>query len=92
MPRATYLYRLQVTYPEGTDWPWEPEGWSEFAAERGLVDEDGGAVGFYWPAERTYLSRSGAEARAEAFRRWGATVEVQRSKPVEWPQPEGVTP
>jgi hypothetical protein len=37
-----------------------------------------------WPSARLYMSRSGAQGRAELFRKYGATVEIVRSKAVEW--------
>lgn len=40
---------------------------------------------FFWPAARIYRSRSGAETRADLFRRYGAVVTVVASNPVTWP-------
>ena len=42
-----------------------------------------------WPVNRAYFSRKAAEARADRFREYGATVTVEASDPVVWPSPEG---
>ena len=39
---------------------------------------------FNWPVNRKYFNRSHAETRADLFRKYGATVTVQQSNPVEW--------
>lgn len=44
---------------------------------------------FYWPAARIYRSKSGADVRADLFRRYGAAVRVVRSNPITWPETEG---
>lgn len=38
------------------------------------------------PARRHFMSRSGAEDRARLLRSWGATVTIERSEPVTWPE------
>jgi hypothetical protein len=82
----TYVYRLDVTYPEGShDDDWAPEGWEPepvMEAETGAWYEPP----FRWPAVgRLYLSRSAASRRADLLRSYGARVEVVRSEPVRWP-------
>jgi hypothetical protein len=84
---VTRVYRLHVTYPEGSHAPdgipvagWEPPGWQPGAA----YDPEEGPAPFSWPRLRLYLSRNGAEARARWFREFGATVEIEESRPVEW--------
>lgn len=79
-----YVYRLDITYPEGSDdLGWEPEGkWWEHQRSGYPPGPD---VEFHWPAEHLYLSSSGANKRAVMLRAWGATVTVMRSKPVEFP-------
>jgi len=78
------VYRLHVTYPEGSFEPeWEPPGWEPDY----WVDPDTGAhepMPFRWPAERLFLSRSAAQRRAVQLRSYGAKVEVEESEPVVW--------
>lgn len=85
---SAYVYRLDVTYPPGSDeYGWAPEGWDD-APENQEMEPDTGAWGpapFHWPAVRRYQSRGGAERRAELLRSYGATVTVVRSNPVTWP-------
>lgn len=90
----TYLYRLDVTYPPGSDEPdWAPSGWG--ADESHWEQEaDTGAAGvapFVWPRARTYMSRAAALRRAALLESYGATVAVCRSLPVVWPDtaPDG---
>lgn len=83
MPKRTFVYRLDIVYPPASDAEdWAPEGWS-FEAQ----DPDTGAwdpVPFGWPSERLFLSRSGAQHRADLLRGYGCTVTIHRSLPVEW--------
>lgn len=89
------IYELDITYPEGADKDCDGE-WED----SGTRERDG-SPGSYWvrrfPAERRFLSRSGAEARARRLAALGCTVEVCRSEPIEFktepiahfdPQPE----
>ncbi len=66
----------RAAYAEHRDLPedWEP-GWSTYTPRPWPG----------WPAVKMYFSKSGAEARANLFRRYGASVQVIASKPVEWP-------
>jgi hypothetical protein len=87
--RRVYVYRLEITYPEGSSEPgWRPALWSdpEFLrlfsrrTRRWYRTRE-----FRWPHEHLYLSASGAGSRAALLRSWGAEVEVVRSLPVEFP-------
>jgi hypothetical protein len=81
----SYVYRLVVTYPEGSlEWGWEPPGWERYPEDHFYVPDDEG-VEFRWPANRLCLSPATAKRRADLFRKYGATVEIVRSLPVEWP-------
>ena len=93
MIRNTYVYRLDVTYPEGSEQPgWEPADWREGLA----VDLGRGSAGdgytpewcadFTWPRRRTYISAVAAERRKALLERLGAKVTVVRSAPVTWPK------
>lgn len=90
MTRPVHVFRLDVTYPEGSRGPgWEPPGWVDYVVTNG---PDGGALEnaeFRWPAERMFLSRSGANQRAKLLRGYGAKVTLVPSLPVEWPAPGG---
>jgi hypothetical protein len=95
MARRVFLYRLGITYPEGSQEPgWEPPGWREGLAVdlgRGQPDDDwrpGYCYDFRWPRRRTYLSRAAAERQARLLERCGAKVTVVQSLPVEWPERE----
>lgn len=97
-----YLYRLHVVaYPEGShrphawlgeEWPvpvesWAPPNWSpddeylqQFKTSR-----------FIWPkVDRVYRSQSSAKSRAKLLQFYGATVLVERSSRITWPDPEDV--
>jgi hypothetical protein len=77
---VTRIYRLDIEYPEGSqEWGWEPEDYD------GEIPGSYETAPFRWPAERLYLSRSGASQRAKLLRGWGAKVTVLPSLPVEWP-------
>jgi len=80
------VYRLNVAYPEGSHdehglpvLDWQPFGWvpDQYA-------HDDGPRPFSWPRVHAYLSLSGVVKRANLLRSFGATVEVESSKPVEW--------
>lgn len=89
--RAAYLYRLVVTLPEGADEVgWKPENWEEVCEARGWIDmeRETGAeftIPFSWPRRRLYMSAAAAEERAKMLREYGATVKIERSNPVTWP-------
>lgn len=75
------VYRLVVEVPEESWEPgWMPEGWGH---QPWTPEEE--RTTFQWPRTRDYLSRSGAEKRADLFRKYGATVRVVASAPVEFP-------
>lgn len=88
-----YVYRLDITYPEGFGpgehpWGWYPEGWD--AADFIINTPEGPDYPtFSWPQERRFLSRKGAENRAERLRGYGCAVEVVRSEPIQWPDRGG---
>lgn len=78
--RPTYVYRLDVLYPEGSNAPgWEPPGWEP--------DNPEYEEAFRWPAVRLYLSRSGALARAKLLESYGAKVQIVPSCAVDWGVP-----
>ena len=86
--RPVRVYRLDITYPEGSRRPgWEPEGWEPGDYQITTGDDAGSweRGEFRWPAERSYLSPAGAEHRAGLLRKWGAKVTVVPSLPVQWP-------
>lgn len=83
MGRLVRVYRLDITYPEGSqELGWEPPGWT-VTGPNGYFDEDDPE--FRWPAEHLFLSRSGANKRAALLRGYGATVTLVPSLPLEWP-------
>lgn len=85
--RRTYLYRLNVQLPPGSDEPgWEPPGWSDDPEHKVQDPETGGyeTADFSWPALRAYLSPAAANRRATLLRRYGAVVTVERSEPIAW--------
>lgn len=80
----TRVYRLDITYPEGSDAPgWQPAGWTagDPGTRGGPELED---CWFGWPAEHLYLSRSGSARRAEILRGYGCDVNIVVSFPVMW--------
>lgn len=89
--RKTYLYRLHVEYPPGSDeLEWEPPGWRD-NPEHWDTDPETGAPEprwFSWPTVRLYLSQTAAKRRADLLRSYGATVTVERSQPIVWDQPK----
>lgn len=87
------VYRLAIEYPEGSRedrWPednWHPQGW-EPADYQITSGPDAGSwerTEFRWPAERAFLSRSGARQRKKLLEGYGAKVTILPSLPVEWP-------
>ncbi len=80
---ARRLYRLDVTYPEGSDaYDWEPPGWAPEYSPDPYSDDR-----FVWPtAKRLYTSKSGARTRARLLESYGATVRIVASEPVVWPE------
>lgn len=79
--RATYVYRLKVEYPEGIDEERPPANW-ELGLDLTHWKEDGGS--FRWPRKRRCLSLDTAQRWATRLMRYGCTVKIERSKPVEW--------
>jgi len=72
--RATYVWRLIVFIPdEYLDPSWVPSLW-----------ERNSDCDFSWPRRRNFLTESGAVVAANKLRRYGAFVEIVRSKPVEF--------
>lgn len=82
--RPVYVYRLEVEYPEGIDWRNPPKGWVPNVID-GPEGQD--VQLFTWPARKHYMSRSGAETRADILREWGCKVVINRSNPVTWEEP-----
>lgn len=79
---SAFVYRLEVTYPPGSHTPdWEPEDWDPPTWWGDPEDY----VNFRWPRVRLYLSATAARKRATLLRQFGATVDVVRSEPIEWP-------
>lgn len=77
------VYRLDVTYPEGSRDPgWEPPGWDG-------GDDLSGDGEFRWPRVHPYLSKNGARARAKLLEKYGAKVAIVTSEPVQWPGEPG---
>ncbi|WVX88111.1 hypothetical protein SEA_LITNINMCQUEEN_54 [Gordonia phage LitninMcQueen] len=90
--RRDYVWTLRVDYPaeamqdhplfgEMLDPDWRPAGWEpsdEYVNQFGTED-------FVWPkVRRFYLSRSTAVSRAVLLERFGATVRLLRSQPLEF--------
>jgi hypothetical protein len=100
----THVCKLVIEYPPRSLEPgWEPPGWEPDTWDDGPPDSDAymfcgpydeyqERYPFRWPQNRLYLSRSGAARRARALRKYGATVEVVQSLPVEWPTPADGAP
>ena len=87
--RIVRVYRIVVEYPPGSDASgWAPACWDEFLA--GIKDRakrrEMRRRGFRWPREHLYLSASGAWSRAGLLHWFGATVDVEASDPVSWPE------
>jgi hypothetical protein len=84
--RVIRVYRLDVTYPPGSQEPgWEPDGWEP---EVVYSYEGPDTLPFKWPRNQLCLSKTTAERRAALFRSYGAEVVIRPSAPVEWPAPE----
>lgn len=94
---SDYLYRVRVTeYPEGAFEPeypgsddmvpvpgWAPPGWQP----EGRYIQILGTKDFIWPVtNKEYRSRSTARKRADLLERYGATVVVERSSRITWPE------
>ncbi|GAA1881585.1 hypothetical protein [Williamsia serinedens] len=60
---------------------WEPPGWRP----EGRYVEMLGTSEFVWPvANNAYGSRSTAKKRADLLTSYGATVVLEKTKPIEW--------
>lgn len=89
----TYVYKLVVTLPEGSDAPgWEPDDWAAICDDYGWSSSDYGMrdqrpwLGFARTARRRQsFTRAAAEKRKVLLERCGATVTIERSDPVTWP-------
>lgn len=79
--RPVYVYRLDVTYPEGIGPDNPPEGWEPMVVDTEYGPE---TQTFSWPTRRNYMSREGAQNRANLLTEWGCIVSIQRSRPVTW--------
>lgn len=98
---SDHLYRVRViTFPEGSMKPlpspsddgadcwvpvpgWAPPGWKPEGNYIKLVGTDQ----FVWPSTRQiYRSRSTAKRRAELLKSFGATVVIERSNKIVWPE------
>ena len=90
----TRVYRLAVEPPAGAEEPgWEPADWAA------ICDDYGWSSNYYgtrsqreWPGwsgsplrRRLSFSRAATEQRAALLRRCGATVAIEASDPVTWP-------
>lgn len=86
MNRKQYVYRLDVTYPDGSlEVGWEPENWASICQDNCWPSTDhDGDTSFRWPRERMFLSESAAEARARRLRQFGAHAVVVRSREIQW--------
>lgn len=99
MTRSTYVYMLDVKYPEGSEDPdWMPEVFEDEETTRVFTDHLGrdqftnsGWTWRGWPRERKYLTRGPAQRRAFFLRLFGCEVTILRSAPVSWdvPAPPG---
>lgn len=91
-----HLYRVRVlSYPEGSHRQnehdpdylepvegWAPPGWRP----EGRYVELLGTNEFVWPVtNKTYHSKTPAKKRADLLESYGATVSIERSAPVTWP-------
>ena len=89
MSRAQRVYRLVITYPEGSHVPgWRPACWDDprfLATLTTRQRRECKRARFQWPRERLFLSSSGAYGRAAVLRWYGARVEILASDPVAWP-------
>lgn len=87
--RPVYVYRLEISYPEGSDAPgWLPPRWDQYVRKLPLrTRRKVRRTGFRWPRERMFLSSSGAYGRAAQLIRFGCDVEIIRSDAVSFPAP-----
>lgn len=85
--RNVRVFRLEITYPEGSREPsWRPYGWEHYLRSLPVLKRRRlRREGFRWPRERMFLSSSSAYERACLLQAFGADVEVFRSDPVTWP-------
>lgn len=83
-PAPVYVYRLVVEYPEGVGPDNPPKKWEPMVVD--TIDGPERQV-FSWPTRIHYMSRAGANERADLLRRWGCTVTIKRSNPVTWDEP-----
>jgi len=87
--RPERIYRLAITYPEGSHEPgWRPASYDDprfLATLTARQRREHKKRPFQWPRERQFLSSSGAYGRAMVLRWYGAQVEVLASDPVTWP-------
>lgn len=84
-PQHRRVWRLDVTYPEGSLEPgWTPANWPDEHIT-GRARRKAIRAGFRWPHNRPYITPSGAYHRKDLLERWGAKVAVVRSNPVTWP-------
>jgi hypothetical protein len=88
MDKTAYVYQLDITYPEGSLEPgWRPACWTDpkyVATMPRKLRRRIPKMVFQWPAERMFLSSSGAYGRAMLLHFYGAQVTVRRSNPVTW--------
>lgn len=96
--RRRYLYRARViTYPPGSHitriaWgermecpvsEWSPPGWTPSDE---YIDRFN-TTKFFWPKDCVeYKSRTSAKRRAELLQSFGATVVIERSSEITWPE------
>ncbi|SKI83571.1 gp49 [Mycobacteroides abscessus subsp. massiliense] len=93
-----YLYRVRVvSYPSGSHQQvvyggeihtepvpgWRPPGWRPVGRYVEMLNTDE----FVWPVtHHTYGSRSTAKKRADLLESYGATVVIERSSRITWPE------
>lgn len=87
-----HVFRVHVLqYPAGSREPgWHPGGdWSLTTDFTRVL----GCRRFAWPStRRTFINGDRARAHARLLESFGAQVEVQRSRPVEWDSPAPTSP
>lgn len=88
--KQVYVYRLDITYPEGSREPgWKPALWQDKEFVKTLPLKVRAMMvlrpaRFKWPRERMYMSSDAAWARAFFLKSCGASVTILRSQPVTW--------
>ncbi len=85
--RETFVYRLDITYPPGSQngSGYRPYHWDSILQSLPrLSRRRARRIGFRWPRERLYLSSSSAYRQAGWLTYLGARVTVRRSDPVTW--------